>query len=706
MAIKFVNNVDFVFYNTKGLAIENLATAPSTTVEGAMYYNTSDNKLYYRNDSSWVPLTEDTTGVSTFTNTMGTFITGTNNAAATGAVSMGTLDLSATGTKDNTTFLRGDNTWAVPAYYSSWSIAGDSGVTQTIIDGEEVDFAGGTGINTVVTTAGSNSILTINNTGVTSIIAGTNITISQPGTGQVTINSADQYEGTVESVGSGAGLTGGPITNTGTLAVDYIGSDNIIKAAGDGTSDTLGDSNQILVSSTDAKYVNLSQVKTYIAGVTEVTSATTNQLTVANSTTTPALSIVTAAVVNGGTGLATGDQIYDFVDTQLGGYVSRTLSAQTITGSVDKWTIDAGSNGAAVLNIGNGRTALHKMIIEGGMNKTTLEMNGALQEANTTFSYSIDPSGTDGGDLIFVGEDGTTLTLDHDKTATFSGNVVLNGTVTGTGVLDEDDLASNSATKVATQQSIKAYVDASNVGQSVFQGGYNAATNTPNLDTTSNVLANKGFFWAVTVSGTFFAENVQPGDLIYANVDIPANDSGNAASKWTVVQSGQDIATAASTDGASTKGIAGFDSAHFSTTANGWVQANLATNSATGVARVAAGTGIDVSVSSGVFTVSQETGSGRSKKVVLDSGDAGVAVATAGGVRTWTLTVDNAAIFNTGALSANIMAECYKVSNGTTAYPEVVRSVSNTNELEFKFLMSPLPSDGDYVVLLHNVAGI
>ena len=86
MAIKFVNNVDFVFYNTKGLAIENLATAPSTTVEGAMYYNTSDNKLYYRNDSSWVPLTEDTTGVSTFTNTMGTFITGTNNAAATGAV--------------------------------------------------------------------------------------------------------------------------------------------------------------------------------------------------------------------------------------------------------------------------------------------------------------------------------------------------------------------------------------------------------------------------------------------------------------------------------------------------------------------------------------------------------------------------------------------------------------------------------------------
>ena len=38
--------------------------------------------------------------------------------------------------------------------------------------------------------------------------------------------------------------------------------------------------------------------------------------------------------------------------------------------------------------------------------------------------------------------------------------MVLNTTVSGTAILDEDNMATNSATQLATQQSIKAYVDA------------------------------------------------------------------------------------------------------------------------------------------------------------------------------------------------------------------------------------------------------
>jgi len=63
-------------------------------------------------------------GVDTFTNAFGTYITGTANSTATGAVTMGTIDLSATGTASNTTFLRGDNTWATPTSSGGISFSG------------------------------------------------------------------------------------------------------------------------------------------------------------------------------------------------------------------------------------------------------------------------------------------------------------------------------------------------------------------------------------------------------------------------------------------------------------------------------------------------------------------------------------------------------------------------------------------------------
>ena len=122
-----------------------------------------------------------------------------------------------------------------------------------------------------------------------------------------------------------------------------------------------------------------------------------------------------------------------------------------------------------------------------------------------------------------------------------------------------------------TSAAVKNYVDQSNIGQSIFQGGYNAATNTPNLDVAPSALIKKGWFWAVTVTGDFFAEEVQPGDLIYANQDNP----GATYANWTVVQSGQDIAGAGATDGATTKGVSGFNSAHFNVTANGWVSSDI-----------------------------------------------------------------------------------------------------------------------------------
>ncbi len=61
--------------------------------------------------------TADAAGVLTFTNANGTFISaGIVNTNAFGAVSVGTIDLSATGTPSATTFLSGsgNGVWAIP----------------------------------------------------------------------------------------------------------------------------------------------------------------------------------------------------------------------------------------------------------------------------------------------------------------------------------------------------------------------------------------------------------------------------------------------------------------------------------------------------------------------------------------------------------------------------------------------------------------
>ena len=58
---------------------------------------------------------------------------------------------------------------------------------------------------------------------------------------------------------------------------------------------------------------------------------------------------------------------------------------------------------------------------------------------------------------------------------TFAG-ITINGAVAGTGFKDEDDLVSDSATAVASQQSIKAYIDGSRLYSYVGAANANAAT--------------------------------------------------------------------------------------------------------------------------------------------------------------------------------------------------------------------------------------
>jgi hypothetical protein len=175
-----------------------------------------------------------------------------------------------------------------------------------------------------------------------------------------------------------------------------------------------------------------------IAGdITAVTSATTNQLTVANPNgPEPAFSIVTGAVANGGTALATGDQIYDFVIGQnyLTGNETITLSGD-VTGSGTTsitTTIAADAVEAGMLNnnIISGQTALTSglaatdefLISDAGTIKKmdvsvlqTYMQNSLTFTTDTTYNFS----------LAAVSSNATVLTLDassgDDDTVTFEG---------------------------------------------------------------------------------------------------------------------------------------------------------------------------------------------------------------------------------------------------------------------------------------------
>jgi len=78
----------------------------------------------------------------------------------------------------------------------------------------------------------------------------------------------------------------------------------------------------------------------------------------------------------------------------------------------------------------------------------TNTLTGSLSEWNTALQSN-----------SFVSLTGSETLTNKTLTAPTITSGVLNTAVSGSAVLDEDDLSSNSATQVATQQSIKAYVD-------------------------------------------------------------------------------------------------------------------------------------------------------------------------------------------------------------------------------------------------------
>jgi len=152
---------------------------------------------------------------------------------------------------------------------------------------------------------------------------------------------------------------------------------------------------------------------------------------------------------------------------------------------------------------------------------------------------------TDGNTVLVAG--GRNITTEVTATDTVTVNLDNSISIKKIDVIDAASQNSFAgqvtipATPVAgTDAASKSYVDNSVVGSLVFQGPYDAATNTPNLDNnpSPNVI-KKGWSYVVTVDGLFFTEQVRVGDLIIAQ-----KDGASILSEWTTVQNNIDLASA------------------------------------------------------------------------------------------------------------------------------------------------------------------
>ena len=107
------------------------------------------------------------------------------------------VSLSATGTPNATSYLRGDNTWATIAgggSMSSWNITADTGTPEQVDEAETVTIVGGTGIDTAV--AATNTV-TVTNSGVTSVTATAPI-VTSGATGAITLTAPDVLTNTAQ----------------------------------------------------------------------------------------------------------------------------------------------------------------------------------------------------------------------------------------------------------------------------------------------------------------------------------------------------------------------------------------------------------------------------------------------------------------------------------------------------------------------------
>jgi hypothetical protein len=269
-----------------------------------------------------------------------------------------------------------------------------------------------------------------------------------------------------------------------------------------------------------------------------------------------------------------------------------------------------------------------------------------IKQAGSTASFTSRGGTSSTGQFNFRITNGSTTTnalfINQQARATFAGDVVVTDelTVSGTGQSSvAGQLTIPQVPSADTDAASKHYVDQAVTGALSYQGAYNAATNTPDLDSSPSSDIKTGWTYTVTVEGLFFTEQVRVGDVLIAN-----NNEPTTLAEWTTVQNNIDLA-------------------------------DLTT---VGIGNVNQGGGINVSYSNGTATVSGEDSSATNKGIVIVSAGTGISVGYSSGTATVTNTDTNSGNTATGTITAGNLTGTVTHAFGINTIVQTIDSSGNT----------------------------